>query len=45
MLEDVNEFFINEVKLLEYQIIQDWPCVKYGQVKKIINRINADDFE
>lgn len=45
MLNDVNEFFINEVKLLEYQIIHDWPCVKYGQVKKIINRINADDFE
>jgi len=44
MLIDVNNFFIEEVKKLEYTIIQDWPCVKYGQVKKIINRINSYDF-
>lgn len=43
-LNAVIEFFVSEVKKLEYTIIQDWPCVKYGQVKKIINRINSYDF-
>lgn len=45
MLKAAHTFFISEVKKLEYKIIQDWPCVKHGQVKKIINRIDSYNFE
>lgn len=45
MLKAAHKFFIDEIKKLEHTIIQDWPCVKHGQVKKIINRIDSYDFE
>lgn len=39
-LENLCIQFIEDVDLLETTIIQTWPCVKYAQVKKIINKID-----
>lgn len=41
-IEESLNYFKEKVKQLECTIIQDWPCVKYGQVKKIINSIEYE---
>lgn len=38
-LEDIYESFNTGLEGLDCLIIQEWPCVKCGQVKKLINKI------
>jgi hypothetical protein len=38
-LTEIHEIFKNEIEQLEVSIVKKWECVKYGQVKKIINKI------
>lgn len=38
-LSNIYDTFITSLENLDTLIIQEWPCVKCGQVKKLINKI------